>query len=453
MCSKQKLIRITTVPVSLDKLLEGQLKYLNQFYKLVAVSGEGELLREVEAREGVIVNPISMQRSISPIKDLISLWKLYLYFKKEQPTMVHSITPKAGLLSMMAAYFSGVPIRIHTFTGLIFPTKKGMFKKLLIAMDKVLCFFATNVYPEGEGVKKELISYKITSKPLKVLANGNINGIDTRYFNPNNFTVNNNSNLRKELNIHKNDFVFIFVGRLVGDKGINELVSAFKKLQTKFPSREGLAEHDHKTTLPQDITTTKQHDCKTARPQDSTTTKQQDSKTARPQDRTTTKQHDYKTARSQDSKTARLILVGPLETDLDPLEKETLEEIAHNPSIISVGYQEDVRPYFAISNALVFPSYREGFPNVVMQAGAMGLPSIVTNINGCNEIIEHQKNGVIIPVKDSEALHLAMEKMVEDTNRRNYLAKNARPMITSRFEQQEVWEAILAEYKILEKKE
>ena len=384
---KTKIIRVTTVPVSLDKLLEGQLKYLNQFYKLVAVSGEDELLRKVETREGVIVNPITMQRSISPIKDLISLWKLYLYFKKEKPTMVHSITPKAGLLSMMAAYFAGVPIRLHTFTGLVFPTKKGMFKKLLITMDKVLCFFATNVYPEGEGVKKELISYKITSKPLKVLANGNINGIDTRYFNPNNFTVNNNSKLRKELNIDKNDFVFIFVGRLVGDKGINELVSAFKKLQNSSL----LTSH------------------------------------------------------------FSLLLIGPLETDLDPLEKETLDEIAHNPSIISVGYQQDVRPYFAISNALVFPSYREGFPNVVMQAGAMGLPSIVTNINGCNEIIEDGKNGVIIPVKDSEALHLAMEKMVEDTNLRDYLAKNARPMISSRFEQQEVWEAILKEYKSLEK--
>ncbi len=410
---KHKIIRIATVPISLDKLLEGQLKYLSSYYKVIAISGEDRLLRNVEKREGVQVFPINMQRSISPIKDVISLWSLYKLFKKEQPFIVHSITPKAGLLSMLAAKLAGVPIRIHTFTGLIFPSKTGLFQKLLTVMDKLLCACATNVYPEGEGVKNNLIQYKITSKPLKVLANGNVNGIDTTYFSPQNFTAKQNQDLKNSLGISPNNFVFIFVGRLVSDKGINELVNAFQKLQNKFPSREGLGV------------------CR----KDQDENQNQNSTTSRP--------HDFKTA--------RLLLVGPLETDLDPLKSETLEEIKNNSNIISVGYQQDVRPYLAISNALVFPSYREGFPNVVMQAGAMGLPSIVTNINGCNEIIKEGENGWIIPVKDEAAILNAMENCLTNSAQFNKAKTNARQLIVDRYEQKVVWEAILEEYRALEK--
>ena len=392
--NKKKLIRVTTVPISLDKLLEGQLHYLNQYYNLIGLSGEGELLRKVEKREKIEVHPIKMQRSISPIKDVVSLIKLYKYFKKEQPQIVHSITPKAGLLSMIAAYFAHVPIRIHTFTGLIFPSKKSFFKQLIIAMDKAVCYFATNVYPEGEGVKNDLINFKITKKPLKVLANGNINGIDTNYFNPTLFHEDLKAQLRGELSITKDDFVFIFVGRLVGDKGINELVAAFNQLQSNplLRGARGVLKNNYK-----------------------------------------------------------LLLVGPLETALDPLKPSTLKEIQENPNIISVGWQEDVRPYFAISNVLVFPSYREGFPNVVLQAGAMGLPSIVTNINGCNEIIKEGKNGWIIPVKNQEALETAMKNCLTDRLQFNKAKENARQLIIDSYEQKIVWEAILEEYKNLEK--
>jgi glycosyltransferase involved in cell wall biosynthesis len=111
--------------------------------------------------------------------------------------------------------------------------------------------------------------------------------------------------------------------------------------------------------------------------------------------------------------------------------------------------QRDVRPYFAISNCLVFPSYREGFPNVVMQAGSMGLPSIVSNINGCNEIIEEGINGTIIPSKDIESLFSSMQKIINDDVWRNQLASNARDKIVYRFEQQLVWDALLNEYNNL----
>lgn len=377
---KNKLIRTATVAMSLNYLLKGQLSFLNEHYEVIAVSGEDNHLQEVRERENVRTENIKIQRTISLLKDLKSLWVLYFLFRKEKPQIVHSITPKAGLLSMLAAKMTGVPIRIHTFTGLIFPEKRGFLQQILILMDCLICFCATDVFPEGEGVKRDLIKYKITSKPLKIIANGNVNGIDTAYFSEDQVLLSEREVLKKELGIDSNDFVFIFVGRLVGDKGINELVSVFKEVTSQ-------------------------------------------------------------------NKNVKLVLVGPLESDLDRLNSQTLKEIENNDAILSVGFKKDVRTYFAISDALVFPSYREGFPNVVLQAGAMGLPAIVTNINGSNEIIKAGINGLIIEAKDKVALQQAMQELMKDKRLYETLKFNARELITSRYEQKMVWEHLLLEYK------
>lgn len=378
---KHKLIRTATVAASLDFLLKGQLAFLNRKYEVIAVSGQDKRLENIAYREGVRTEDVRMQRSISPFKDLISLFKLYFLFKKEKPLIVHSITPKAGLLSMLAAKLAGVPVRIHTFTGLVFPTKTGFFQRILIFMDRLLCVCATHIYPEGQGVKKDLIKYRITAKPLKVIANGNVNGIDTVYFSKEKVSFLEQETLKKQLGISENDFVFVFVGRLVGDKGINELVRAFSEFNDS---------------------------------------------------------------------NVKLLLVGPMESHLDPLEFNTLQEIEKNKNIISVGFQQDVRLYFSISDYLVFPSYREGFPNVVLQAGAMGLPAIVTDINGCNEIIIEGQNGIIIPVKDVQAIYSAMRQLMKDIILKDKLKGNARKMIVSRYQQQLVWQALFNEYEQLE---
>ncbi len=374
---QDKLVRISTVPMSLNVLLKGQLKFLNSYFRVIAISGSGKDLDEIRSREKVNVYAIAMEREISPIRDFVSLVRLYLYFKCEKPRIIHSITPKAGLLAMLAGKLARVPIRIHTFTGLIFPSKRGLMQRLLIAMDRLLCWSATHIYPEGEGVKKDLISYQITDKPLRVLANGNVNGIDTLHFSPAQVQNDQKMQLRQELGVLPDDFVFVFVGRLVGDKGINELVSAFSE---------------------------------------------------------------------SDIPKAKLLLVGGEERELDPLKAETITEMERNPNIISVGFQKDVRPYLAISHCLTFPSYREGFPNVVMQAGAMGLPSIVSDINGCNEIVIEGENGLIVPVKNQSELKKAMCRIWEDSALYLRLRENSRRLITSRYEQSVVWEALLEEY-------
>ena len=340
----------------------------------VIVSSPGEQLDSFADRYALISHSVNMERHISPLKDLKSLWQLVKVFRKEKPDMVHSMTPKAGLLCMMAAWLTRVPVRVHTFTGLIFPSATGLKQKILILTDRITCACATHIIPEGEGVKNDLISYHITRKPLKVLGYGNVRGIDLNRFDPDN-----RENIEAAEKIRKPDiFTFIFIGRLVGDKGINELVEAFTNL-----NKEMLR--------------------------------------------------------------TRLILVGAYESDLDPLKSDTVEQINRNPAILSVGQQSDVRPWLLASDALVLPSYREGFPNVVIEAGAMRLPSIVTDINGSREIIIEGRNGTIIPPRDTDALFSAMRRFV--TSDLSSMIEETRPLIASRYERNYVASCLIEFYK------
>ncbi len=378
MRKKTKILRVTTVPESLNTFCHGLLRELKEQdgYEVVAVSSPGDALREIEEREGVRTIAVPMERHISPLRDLKSLLGLIRVFRREKPTMVHSMTPKAGLLSMMAAWFCRVPVRVHTFTGLVFPTATGLTQKILILTDRITCACATHIVPEGEGVKNDLINYRITKKPLKVLGHGNVRGIDLAHYNPELPEVQADAAKIRKPGI----FTFIFVGRLVRDKGINELVEAFERLNKEIPA-------------------------------------------------------------------IRLILVGRQEPKLDPLKPETIAKIDNNKNIEAVGQQSDVRPWLAASDAFVFPSYREGFPNVVIEAGAMGLPSIVTNINGSIEIVINNKNGIIVPPHDTEDLGNAMRDFVTSKKQIERLSSNARIMIASRFEQAYVHQCLKNYYK------
>lgn len=381
---KNKLIRITTVPVSLNVLLKGQLAFMNQFYKVIGVSTyvEHQFL-EIKNRENIELISVNMTRTISPLKDIVALYKLYSFLKKEKPFIVHSHTPKAGTIGMIAAKLAGVPHRFHTIAGLPLLESKGAKRKLLNYVEKLTYSCATKIFPNSYGLKEIILENKFTnSNKLKVIAKGSTNGIDCTHYDASLFLENDKTSLKENLGISTKDFVFIFVGRLVGDKGINELVQSFKRV-------------------------------------------------------------------SADVENVKLLLVGPYEKNLDPLKKVTIEEIDNNKNIITVGAQKDVRPYFAIANVLVFPSYREGFPNVVMQAGAMGLPSIVSNINGCNEIILEGENGLIIPVKNVELLFEAMNKMLNEKEAYLKMSTKSRDLVLTRYEQKYVWEQLLNEYQNL----
>ncbi len=390
---KKKIIRTATLGTSLYSFCCGVLRELKeQGYDVVGVASYDDDLKELGAKDGVKTIVVSMERRIAPLKDFISLIRLIRVFFREKPDMVHSLTPKAGLLSMMAAWVVRVPVRIHTFTGLVFPTAKGINKKLLMATDWLTCACATHIIPEGQGVMKDLITYGITDKTMKVLGYGNVIGVDM-------FKFSRRPEVMEKVAKIKEDgvFSFVFVGRVVGDKGINELVKAFTSLLT----------HD----IPIRI---------------------------------------------------RLIIVGRYEDNLDPISLETKHLINSTKEILAIGQQfgDDLLAWYASGDCFVFPSYREGFPNTVLEAGAMGLPSIVTDINGSREIIipydkdPKRATGLIIPSHDAEALQEAMEWMINHDTERQLMAANARPLIEQRYEQSFVRKCLFEFYdEILHKKE
>lgn len=376
---KLKIIRAATVPQSLDTFCRGMLNRLNEKYEVVALSSPGEEMDAIAAREHVRTITVPMERHISPMKDLVALLRLIRVFRRERPAMVHSITPKAGLLCMVAAKLTNVPVRVHTFTGLVFPTSKGIQRRILMFTDSLTCRCATHIIPEGEGVKKDLIDNGITQKPLRVLGFGNVRGVDMHFYSRRPEVMKKATELKSHL---MSPVSFLYVGRIVRDKGINELCEAFDRLSKERPK-------------------------------------------------------------------AKLILVGPREDRLDPVSEKTLELMSVNPSIEYVGekHGDELLAYYAAADCFVFPSYREGFPNTVLEAGAMGLPSIVTDINGSREIIVENENGTIIPPRDADALLIAMRRMTDDDRGRRRMAQNARNMIGCRYEQEYVRQCLMDFYE------
>ena len=371
---KKKIIRAVTVSMSTGFFRE-LIPVLNKKgIEVVALSSPGKEMEELRGN-GVPTIVIPMERHISVIRDFKALVALIKALRREKPDMVHSMTPKAGLLCMMAAWLTRVPVRVHTFTGLVWPTAKGVQRRILMATDWLTCACATHVVPEGKGVMDDLQRH-ITRKPMRVLGYGNVKGVDMVRLSLRPEIVQLAEKLRKQ-----EVFTFLFVGRVVGDKGVNEMVDAFARLY---------AEHS----------------------------------------------------------ACRLVIVGRLEEKLDPLKPETIQKMDEMEAIELVGaqYGEDLIACYAASDCFILPSYREGFPNTVLEAGAMGLPCIVTDINGSREIIINGENGLIVPSKDADALYEAMERMLTDEPMRKSIAEKARGLIASRFEKSFVQQCLLDFY-------
>ena len=232
----KKLFRITTVPMSLKYLLQGQMAFMSKNgFNVTMISSDGHEVNDVIENEKCDYFIITLTRKITPMRDLIATFRLYQFLRREKPDIIHTHTPKAGVVGMLASYIARVPIRLHTVAGLPLIEAKGIKRFILNFVEKFTYKFSTKVYPNSYGLKKIILNHRFASEnKLKVIANGSSNGIDTSYFNPKLYSKHDINSLRSKLGIKKNDFVFIFVGRLVGDKGINELVKVFNELCLSF---------------------------------------------------------------------------------------------------------------------------------------------------------------------------------------------------------------------------
>lgn len=371
---KLKLLRVSTIPHSLHLLLRGQIRYMKEKgMEVYMASATGPEVEVLEKNEGASHYHVPLSRSLNPLHDLKALYHMVKLIRKIRPDIVHSHSPKAGTIGMLAAFICRVPLKIHTVAGLPLMESQGIKKKLLILVEKWTYRFADWVLPNSIGLQEYIIENNLLTdkRKVKVLGKGSSNGIDLSYFSRTPAVMEAAGLFREKHHVEKSDLLLCFVGRLAFYKGINELVAAFKILSERYVN-------------------------------------------------------------------LKLVLVGPTES-LNPLEERTTALISTLPGIIATGHQDDIRPYLAAADIFVFPSYREGFPQSLMQACAFGLPCIATDINGCNEMVFNGVNGYLIPSKQVDAIVEACVKLITDKATRIKLGENSRAYIEEHFEQRQVW--------------
>jgi glycosyltransferase involved in cell wall biosynthesis len=381
---KKKLIRITTVPMALRYLLPGQMQFMQKnSFSVLMVSANGPELPEVIKNEQCPHVIVPMTRQITPLQDLKCLWQLIKLFKKEKPAIVHTHTPKAGLLGMLAAKICGVKVRIHTVAGMPLMVESGFKLKLLTFIEKLTYWAANHVWPNSASLYNFILQHKFTTKnKLYIVAKGSTNGINIDRFSTASLKPQLINDVKQQIQYNPKNIYLLCVGRLVADKGIVELVNTF-------------------TTL------------------------------------------------NQQNAHLRLILAGDFEPKLDPLPQHILLQISSNKNIVHIAWTQHVEYFMHLANYFVFPSHREGFPNVLLQAGAMQCPIICSHITGNIDIVTHDTTGLIFSKADEKQMRQQIEYAINNSQKMEQMAIALQKIIVENYKRENIWNTILNKYNEL----
>ena len=382
--SSKKLIRITTIPMALHVLLPGQMKFMSENgFEVIMISADGENLDKVIKNEKCRHIVVPMTRKITPWCDLKCLFQLIKIFRKEKPDIVHSHTPKAGLLGMLAARISGIKIRIHTVAGLPLMEESGVKYALLKQIEKVTYSVANHVWPNSNSLYNFIKETNLVGgSKLKVIGKGSTNGVSSRRFNKDSLDKNFLEIIKEKIDYNPASINLLCIGRLVKHKGIIELVNVFSLLKKRYPH-------------------------------------------------------------------LKLILVGVFESSLDPLPEKILKQIVDDPSIINVGWSDKAEYYMSLADYFVFPSYREGFPNVLLEAGSIRLPIICTNIPGNTDIISHNETGLLFEKKNEKDMYQKLKYALDNPEQMLSMANKLQGYIKTCYEREVYWKILLEEYNKL----
>ncbi|MCX8020067.1 MAG: glycosyltransferase family 4 protein [Chitinophagaceae bacterium] len=357
----------------------------DQGFEVIMVSSEGEFWPDIIQNEQCDYRIVPMKRDINPIADFISLMKLYFLFRKEKPDIVHSHTPKAGLLSMLAARLAGVPVKIHTVAGLRLLTLKGIKRKILFFTEKITAWAANQIWPNSFSLKEYLIKNKIAdAKKVNVIAYGSSNGVDLKKFSPEHLDTEVLTEIKKKLAFSENLFYFLNIGRIVRDKGIDEIVSAFVELNKDYPD-------------------------------------------------------------------LRLVIIGKYEDELDPVSRITREYIEKHPGIIRIEWTKEIACYLHLCHVFIHASYREGFPSILLQAGAMECPIVCSRIDGNTDVVT-EETGYLFTPGNKEDLKTKMLESFHHYKLLKQKAQKLKSQIREKYNQEFVHKCIKDKYLELLKK-
>lgn len=378
-----RLVHVTTVPMSLT-FLRGQIGHMkDRGFEVIAVSSPGDELERFGTEQGIDVVGVPMPRAITPLDDLRALGSLTNVLRRLRPTIVHAHTPKGGLLGMLAASLARIPVRVYHMRGLPMVTANGAKRRLLEWTERTTCHAAHKVLAVSASLREIAVSEKLCpADKISILAGGSGNGVDAQHrFNPDLVGSRARHEVRDRYGIPADAVVIGFVGRLVRDKGIVELVNAAQDLMREQPR-------------------------------------------------------------------VHLLLVGMVE-ERDAIPADVLVRVKSDPRIHWLGADWNTPPLYAAMDVVALPTYREGFPNVPLEASAMGLPVVATDIPGCREAVAHDETGTLVPSRDTNALRDALRRyVVNETLRASHGAAGRQRVLTS-FSQEAIWTALEGVYGTL----
>lgn len=373
-----KIVHVATVGMGLRYLLLHQLLALKAAgYDVYSIASPDQHTDTVIS-SGIPYLPVSMCRTISPLRDLYSLWQLFRIFRRERFTIVHTHNPKPGLLGQIAARLAGVPVVVNTLHGFYFHDEMPALKRRFYIWIEKLAASCSDIIlsQNSEDIQTAITEGICAPEKIKYLGNG----IDLKRFNPAQITPQTRANLRQALNIPLDCTIIGFVGRLVAEKGLLELMEATRLLY-------------------------------------------------------------------QENSNIRLLVVGPVdEAKIDAITPETASVYGIANICIFTGLRQDMPEMYSLMDIFVLPSYREGFPRSLMEASAMGIPCIASNIRGCRETVNDGYNGRLIPARDSLAIAGALRALLNDREAARRMGENGRRVARERFDEQQVFATIQAEY-------
>lgn len=370
--------------MALRYLLPGQMRFMAaNGMDVLMISADGKELPEVIEMEQCRHIIVPMTRKITPFADLTCLFRLIRIFRNEKPDIVHTHTPKAGLLGMLAAKFCGVKVRIHTVAGLPMMVEKGLKYQLLKFIEKITYKAASHVWPNSHSLLQVITKSKLCNKAkLGIIAKGSTNGLNVNRFNKENLDEKRVEEIKVQINYSADETYLLCIGRMVKDKGIVELVHVFTRLQ-------------------------------------------------------------------KDNANLKLVLVGAYEMALDPLPAGTLYEIKSNPAIIQINWSNRVEYFMHLADFFVFPSHREGFPNVLLQAGSMCLPVICSHITGNIDIVTNNETGLIFESGNEQQMFRLLQYALAHRQHMQTMAKKLQEQVRENYRQENIWGNMLEAYKTL----
>jgi len=378
--ARPTIVHVMTVPMSLG-FLSGQVSYMRGCgFSLHAITSPGPELVKFAEREGATVHAIPMARAITPIRDLKVLWQLWRTLRAVRPDIVHSHTPKGGLLGMVAAILAGTPIRVYHLRGLAFVSESGLRRWLLRLTERISCALARRVLAVSHSMRSIAVEEGLCRpEKIKVLLGGSGNGVDAKgRFKPLDLTA--RCAARAQYGISHDATVVGFVGRLARDKGIVELAVAWRLLRERHP---GL----------------------------------------------------------------HLLLVGW--DELEPALADLGAALRADERVHVTGPQSGMARLYAAMDVVALPTYREGFPNVALEAAAMALPIVATSVPGCVDAVQDGVTGTLVSARDGIALAAALERYLSDPLLRARHGEAGRQRVLTDFGQEAIWDAIAAEYRSL----